>query len=222
VDNKQKRQSSTAELNNYYKLKPQITMLIGYARVSTMDQNLDLQIDALKLAGCEQIFTDKITGTIFERPQLSELKKILRVGDTIVVWKLDRMGRGLRDLINLMREFDEQKIGFKSLTEGIDTTTTTGKLIFHIFGALAEFERNLIIERTQAGLKAGRARGKIGGRPPKLSIDQKKVLKAMHRDKTIPLTTILETFKISKPTMYKIVNEVVNDGKAVRQGLVMA
>jgi DNA invertase Pin-like site-specific DNA recombinase len=189
-------------------------MLIGYARVSTMDQNLDLQTDALKLAGCEQIFTDKITGTKFERPQLTELKKILRAGDTIVVWKLDRMGRGLRDLINLMREFDEQKIGFKSLTEGIDTTTTTGKLIFHIFGALAEFERNLIIERTQAGLKAGRARGKIGGRPPKLSKDQKKVLKAMHRDKTIPLTTILETFKISKPTMYKIVNEVVNDTKA--------
>jgi DNA invertase Pin-like site-specific DNA recombinase len=188
-------------------------MLIGYARVSTMDQNLDLQIDALKLAGCEQIFTDKITGTKFERPQLSELKKILRAGDTIVVWKLDRMGRGLRDLINLMREFDEQKIGFKSLTEGIDTTTTTGKLIFHIFGALAEFERNLIIERTQAGLKAGRARGKIGGRPPKLSIDQKKVLKSMHADKTIPLTTILETFKISKPTMYKIVNETLNEGK---------
>jgi DNA invertase Pin-like site-specific DNA recombinase len=189
-------------------------MLIGYARVSTMDQNLDLQTDALKLAGCEQIFTDKITGTKFERPQLSELKKILRAGDTIVVWKLDRMGRGLRDLINLMREFDEQQIGFKSLTEGIDTTTTTGKLIFHIFGALAEFERNLIIERTQAGLKAGRARGKIGGRPPKLSNDQKKVLKSMHADKTIPLTTILETFKISKPTMYKIVNEAVNDGKA--------
>jgi DNA invertase Pin-like site-specific DNA recombinase len=188
-------------------------MLIGYARVSTMDQNLDLQIDALKLAGCEQLFTDKITGTKFERPQLSELKKILRAGDTIVVWKLDRMGRGLRDLINLMREFDEQKIGFKSLTEGIDTTTTTGKLIFHIFGALAEFERNLIIERTQAGLKAGRARGKIGGRPPKLSNDQKKVLKSMHRDKTIPLTTILETFKISKPTMYKIVNEAANSGK---------
>lgn len=188
-------------------------MLIGYARVSTMDQNLDLQIDALKLAGCQQIFTDKITGTKFERPQLSELKKILRAGDTIVVWKLDRMGRGLRDLINLMREFEENKIGFKSLTEGIDTTTTTGKLIFHIFGALAEFERNLIIERTQAGLKAGRARGKIGGRPPKLSNDQKKVLKSMHRDKSIPLTTILETFKISKPTMYKIVNESVNDGK---------
>jgi DNA invertase Pin-like site-specific DNA recombinase len=197
-------------------------MLIGYARVSTMDQNLDLQTDALKLAGCEQIFTDKITGTKFERPQLSELKKILRAGDTIVVWKLDRMGRGLRDLINLMREFDEQKIGFKSLTEGIDTTTTTGKLIFHIFGALAEFERNLIIERTQAGLKAGRARGKIGGRPPKLSNDQKKVLRSMHADKTVPLTTILETFKISKPTMYKIVNEMANDGKTEGQGLGMA
>jgi DNA invertase Pin-like site-specific DNA recombinase len=183
-------------------------MLIGYARVSTMDQNLDLQTDALKLAGCEQIFTDKITGTKFERPQLSELKKILRAGDTIVVWKLDRMGRGLRDLINLMKEFDEKKIGFKSLTEGIDTTTTAGKLVFHIFGALAEFERNLIIERTQAGLKAGRARGKIGGRPPKLTEDQKKVLRAMHADKNIPLTTIIDTFKISKPTMYKIVNEV--------------
>jgi DNA invertase Pin-like site-specific DNA recombinase len=182
-------------------------MLIGYARVSTMDQNLDLQIDELKKAGCEEIFTDKITGTKFDRPQLNELKKILRKGDTIVVWKLDRMGRGLRDLINLMKDFEEKGVGFKSLTEGIDTTTSTGKLVFYIFGALAEFERNLIVERTQAGLKAGRARGRVGGRPSKLSEDQKAIIRKMHADKTIPLSTIADTFKITKQTIYNIVGK---------------
>jgi len=182
-------------------------MLTGYARVSTIDQNLDLQIDALKQAGCQQIFTDKITGTKFDRPQLQELKKILRKEDTVVVWKLDRMGRGLRDLINLMKEFEEKEVGFKSLTEGIDTTTTAGKLIFHIFGALAEFERNLIVERTQAGLKAGRARGRVGGRPPKLTNEKKELVKKMHANKTIPLSTIADTFKISKQTIYNIVGK---------------
>lgn len=182
-------------------------MIFGYARVSTIDQNLDLQIDELKKVGCEQIYTDKITGTKFDRPQLNELKKVLRTGDTIVVWKLDRMGRGLRDLINLMKEFEDKGIGFKSITEGIDTTTTTGKLVFHIFGALAEFERNLIVERTQAGLRAGRARGRVGGRPQILNEEQKVLVRKMHADKSIPLTTITQTFKISKQTMYKILWE---------------
>jgi DNA invertase Pin-like site-specific DNA recombinase len=187
------------KINNY--------MIFGYARVSTIDQNLDLQIDELKKVGCEQIYTDKITGTKFDRPQLNELKKVLRTGDTIVVWKLDRMGRGLRDLINLMKEFEDKGIGFKSITEGIDTTTTTGKLVFHIFGALAEFERNLIVERTQAGLRAGRARGRVGGRPQILNEEQKVLVRKMHADKSIPLTTITQTFKISKQTMYKILWE---------------
>ncbi len=188
-------------------------MLIGYARVSTMDQNLDLQVDALNQIGCKQIFTDKITGTKFDRPELNELKKILRKDDIVVVWKLDRMGRGLRDLINLMKEFEDKGIGFKSLTEGIDTTTTAGKLVFHIFGALAEFERSLIVERTQAGLKAGRARGKVGGRPSKLTIEQKDLVRKMHADITIPLSTICDTFKISKQTIYNVVGKEVEKEK---------
>ena len=182
-------------------------MNIGYARVSTIDQNLDLQLDALKAAGCEQIFTDKITGTKFDRPQLNELKRILRTGDTVVVWKLDRMGRGLRDLIKTMDAWKEQGIGFKSLTEGIDTTTPTGNLVFQMFGALAEYERNLIVERTQAGLRAGRARGRIGGRPKSLTENQKVLLCKMHADKTITLQSITDTFKISKATMYNVVHE---------------
>ena len=182
-------------------------MNIGYARVSTIDQNLDLQLDALKAAGCEQIFTDRITGTKFDRPELNELKKILRTGDTVVVWKLDRMGRGLRDLIKTMDALKEQGIGFKSLTEGIDTTTPTGNLVFQMFGALAEYERNLIVERTQAGLRAGRARGRIGGRPKSLTENQKVLLCKMHADKTITLQSITDTFKISKATMYNVVHE---------------
>ncbi len=182
-------------------------MTIGYARVSTIDQNLDLQIDELTKAGCEKIFTDKITGTTFDRPQLNELKKILRKGDTVVVWKLDRMGRGLRDLIKTMDTWKNEGIGFKSLTEGIDTTTPTGNLIFNIFASLAEYERSLIVERTQAGLKAGRARGRVGGRPRKLNDEQKDLLRKMHSDKTITIETITTTFKISRATMYSVVNE---------------
>jgi DNA invertase Pin-like site-specific DNA recombinase len=182
-------------------------MNIGYARVSTLDQNLDLQIDALTQAGCEKIYTDKITGTKFERPELNELKKILRDGDTVIVWKLDRMGRGLRDMIKLMDEFKLNNVGFKSITEGIDTTTITGNLVFNIFASLAEFERSLILERTQAGLKAGRARGRIGGRPSLTTPEQKNLVRKMHADKTIPLSTIAETFKISKQTIYTILNE---------------
>ena len=182
-------------------------MNIGYARISTIDQNLDLQLDALKQAGCEEVFTDKITGTKFDRPQLNELKKILRSGDIVIVWKMDRMGRGLRDMIILMKEFEDKKIGFKSLTEGIDTTTNSGKLIFNIFASLAEFERSLIVERTQAGLRAGRVRGRIGGRPRKLNDEQRELLKKMHADMSIPISTITETFKISKQLIYKVVGE---------------
>ena len=177
-------------------------MIIGYARVSTMDQNLDLQLDALKKAGCEKIFTDKITGTRFDRPELIELKKVLREDDTVIVWKIDRMGRGLRDMINLMGEFDKLGVHFKSLTEPVDTTTASGRLVFQIFATMAEFERSLIIERTQAGLRAGRARGKVGGRPKKLTDEQEDLLRKMHADKTIPISVILDTFKISKQKMY--------------------
>src|SRR5436305_14096367 len=143
-------------------------MLIGYARVSTHEQHLDLQIDALKAAGCQKIFTDKISTLKAERKGLEEALAFLRHGDVLVVWKLDRLGRTLKQLIELIAMFNQKGIGFKSIKETIDTTTSTGKLVFHIFAALAEFERDIIHERTRAGLEAARARGRNGGRPKSL------------------------------------------------------
>ena len=137
-------------------------MLIGYARVSTHDQNLDLQKDALEKAGCEKIHVEKASGKSSNRPELGKVMNYLREGDTLVVWRLDRLGRSMKHLVELVTQMEEKGIGFRSLTEAMDTTTSGGKLIFHIFGALAEFERNLIQERTQAGLLAARARGRIG------------------------------------------------------------
>ncbi len=136
-------------------------MLIGYARVSTFDQNPDLQKDALEKVGCEKIFTDTISGTVSQRPGLTKIKEILRKGDTLVVWRLDRLGRSLKDLIDWMNYLDTEGVALKSLQESIDTSTATGKLVFHVFGALAEFERNLIQERTEAGLSAGPSQGQI-------------------------------------------------------------
>src|SRR3954454_1894543 len=144
-------------------------MLVGYARVSTTDQTLDLQHDALTKAGCTKIFTDTASGAQTEREGLTEAISYVRAGDTLVVWKLDRLGRSPKDLIPRITELNDRKIGFKSLTEQIDTTTSGGKLIFHIFGALAEFERDTIRERTTAGLHAARARGRFGGRRPKMT-----------------------------------------------------
>src|SRR5437588_9160914 len=140
-------------------------MLIGYARVSTQDQTLHLQKDELEKAGCSHIFTDTLSGAKTERPGLYKALHYLREGDSLVVWKLDRLGRSLKHLIETITTLNNRKIGFKSLTENIDTTTSGGKLIFHIFGALAEFERDIIRERTKAGLAAARARGRLGGRP---------------------------------------------------------
>jgi DNA invertase Pin-like site-specific DNA recombinase len=137
-------------------------MLIGYARVSTLEQDVALQIDELKNAGCDRIFRDKVSGTKTERPGLQEALDFLRKGDSLVVWRLDRLGRSLRHLIDTVSALEERGIGFRSLQEAIDTTTSGGRLIFHIFGALAEFERNLIRERTMAGLRAARARGRMG------------------------------------------------------------
>src|ERR687890_470573 len=150
-------------------------MLVGYARVSTSDQTLDLQHDALTTAGCTKIFTDTASGAQAERKGLSEAISYVRAGDTLVVWKLDRLGRSLKDLITRITELNDRKIGFKSLTENIDTTTSGGKLIFHIFGALAEFERDIIKERTNAGLTAARARGRQGGRPRSSLSDDRKL-----------------------------------------------
>src|SRR5512132_1089388 len=138
-------------------------MFIGYARVSTSDQTLDLQKDALQKAGCGRIFTDTASGAKAERQGLDEALSYVRPGDTLVVWRLDRLGRSLPHLIETITALDNRKIGFKSITEAIDTTTSGGKLVFHIFGALAEFERDIIKERTQAGLNAARARGRKGG-----------------------------------------------------------
>jgi DNA invertase Pin-like site-specific DNA recombinase len=181
-------------------------MLIGYARVSTQEQTLDLQRDALTRAGCDKIFTDTLSGAVAERPGLSEALQYVREGDTLVVWKLDRLGRSLKHLIETVTVLDEQGIGFRSITESIDTTTPGGKLIFHVFGALAEFERDLIRERTKAGLAAARARGRKGGRPRKL--DEKKIalLQRLHQDKTTAIQDILDALNISKATLYRYVN----------------
>src|SRR5512144_2214577 len=158
-------------------------MLIGYARVSTADQTLNLQKDALQKAGCERIFTDTASGAKAERVGLGEALGYVRKGDTLVVWKLDRLGRSLKHLIETITALNNRKIGFKSITEAIDTTTSGGKLIFHIFGALAEFERDIIRERTQAGLTAARARGRKGGRPKALTTKRAAQLQTLYNDK---------------------------------------
>ena len=181
-------------------------MLIGYARVSTNEQNLDLQRDALRKAGVapKNIFTDTITGTKEQRPGLAQALSHLRAGDTLVVWRLDRLGRSLKHLIETVTSLKQQGIAFKSITENIDTSTATGQLVFHIFGALAEFERNLINERTMAGLAAARARGRKGGRP-RLTTTAGKVAMArkLYHDRALPVPEILQTLHISKATFYR-------------------
>ena len=184
-------------------------MLIGYARVSTQDQTLDLQTDALTQAGCEKLFTDTLSGAKAERPGLQEAMHHLRAGDTLVVWRLDRLGRTLKQLIATITDLSEQDIGFKSLQENIDTTTSGSKLIFHIFGALAEFEREIIRERTNAGLQAARARGRWGGRPALQSLDPKKMAlaKQLHDDRSRPVSEICATLQISKSTLYRYLRD---------------
>jgi len=184
-------------------------MLIGYARVSTNEQHLDLQRDALLKAGvtAKDIYTDKVTGVKADRPGLTLALSHLREGDTLVVWRLDRLGRSLKHLIETLTTLREQGISFKSLTENIDTSTATGILIFQIFGALAEFERNLIKERTVAGLQAARARGRTGGRP-KRSPDERKIAlaKKFYNDNALSIPEILKTLNISKSTLYRWVD----------------
>jgi DNA invertase Pin-like site-specific DNA recombinase len=180
-------------------------MLIGYARVSTQDQTLNLQKDALEKAGCSKIFTDTISGATLERPGLEKALAFIRPGDTLVVWRLDRLGRSLKHLIETITTLHERQIGFKSITENIDTTTSGGKLIFHIFGALAEFERDIIRERTQAGLLAARARGKRGGRPTALTTNKKAMAQSLYNDKRNSIAEICQTLKISKATLYRYI-----------------
>src|SRR5437899_5683065 len=184
-------------------------MLIGYARVTKNEQNLDLQQDALLKAGCTEknIFTDKITGTKAERKGLEQALTHLREGDTLVVWRLDRLGRSLKHLIETVTKLQQQNIAFQSIAENINTSTATGQLVFNIFGALAEFERNLIRERTIAGLEAARARGRKGGKP-KLSEDNRKVAaaKSLYKDKSKSISDICHALNISRATFYRYLN----------------
>ena len=177
-------------------------MQIGYARVSTLEQNVGPQSDQLEEAGCERIFRDKASGAKTERPGLQEAIEFLREGDSLVVWRLDRLGRSLRHLIDTVSELEERGIGFRSLQESIDTTTSGGRLIFHIFGALAEFERNLIRERTMAGLRAARARGRVGGRPRKLDEKKTELAYQLYDEKKYAVKEICQILEISKPTLY--------------------
>jgi len=184
-------------------------MLIGYARVSTKDQKAALQKDALKKAGCEKIFVDKMTGKHLDREGLKKALDILRAGDTLVVWRLDRLARSLKHLIELISHLEENKIGFKSVTEAIDTTTSGGRLVFHIFGALAEFERNLIRDRTMAGLEAARARGRKGGRRHKLSDKKRGIVVELHKSGKHSVKDICETANISKQTLYNYIGKSI-------------
>lgn len=178
-------------------------MKIGYARVSTDDQNLDSQLDALNAVGCERIFRDEMSGaSIDRRPGLTDALQFLRAGDTLVIWKLDRLGRNVLQMLDLLNQFENQKILFASLTEGIDTGTPGGKLIFTILSSFAQYEREILKQRTLAGLAAARARGRYGGRPRKLSPQQEKGLAAMAANPEISIGEIAEAFNISRPCVY--------------------
>ncbi|MDZ4632608.1 recombinase family protein [Bacillus cereus] len=178
-------------------------MLIGYARVSTHDQNLDLQKDALIQAGCKRIFTDVVSGSTSSRSGLDEALDYVREGDTLVVWKLDRLGRSLKHLIETINILNEEGIAFRSLQENMDTSTSGGKLIFHVFGALAEFEREMIQERTQAGLSAARARGRLGGRPKVMDTPQVSMAKSLMKDPNYSTEDICNTLGVSRATLYR-------------------
>jgi DNA invertase Pin-like site-specific DNA recombinase len=177
--------------------------LMGYARVSTADQNPDLQLDALKEAGCLRVFVDQASGVLDERPELSKLLEQLQPGNTLVVWKLDRLGRSLRHLIDVVSELQGRGVGFRSLHENIDTTTPGGKLVFHVFGALAEFERDMIRERTYAGLAAARARGRKGGRPSTMTPAKRRMAREMYDKKEYTVEAIAKTIGVSKATVYR-------------------
>ena len=176
-------------------------MIIGYARVSTDDQNLDAQTDALSAAGAERIFADKISGSKRERPELTKMLDQLRPGDVVVVAKYDRLARSLRDLLDLVEAIKDRGAGFRSLAEDIDTTTPAGRLVFHVFASIAQFERERISERTREGIAAARKRGRVGGRPPALSAAQRDEVKRMRDEEHRPLAEIARLFKVSTKTV---------------------
>lgn len=178
------------------------TTLIGYARVSTTDQKLDLQTDALAAAGCRKVFADKLSGTTTTRPELDACLRYLREGDVLVVYKLDRLGRSLRHLLEVIDDLKERGIGFKSISDGIDTTTSTGRLLFSVMGSFAEFERDLIRERTNAGLKAARDRGKLGGRPTAVTAELGERIVALRAAGSSP-TAIAQELEIGRATVYR-------------------
>ena len=181
---------------------------IGYARVSTDDQHLDLQRDALTQAGCGVIYEEAASGKNAARPELEQCRKALRAGDTLVVWRLDRLGRSLPDLVQIVADLEQQGVGFESLVEKIETSSASGKLVFHVFAALAEFERGLIRERTQAGLASARARGRVGGRKPKLDDQQVREIKALLRDPDIQVADVARRYGVSRTTLYKHVGVI--------------
>jgi DNA invertase Pin-like site-specific DNA recombinase len=177
--------------------------LLGYARVSTTDQQPQLQVDALERAGCYRVFTETASGARTDRPVLEQVLDQLRPGDTLVVWKLDRLGRSLRHLVDTITELAERGVGFPSLQEAIDTTTPGGKLVFHVFAALAEFERDLIRERTTAGLAAARARGRHGGRPSVLTGHKLQVAREMYASCQYTVTAIANALSVSRASVYR-------------------
>ncbi|CRL14706.1 recombinase family protein [Phaeobacter italicus] len=176
-------------------------MITGYARVSTDDQNLDAQTDALKAAGAERIFADKISGVRRDRPELDALLDQLRPGDVVVVTKYDRLARSLRDLLDLVETIKDRGAGFRSLAEDIDTTTPAGRLVFHVFASIAQFERERIAERTREGLQAAKARGRVGGRPPALTAAQRAEVRRMRDDEHRHVSEIARLFKVSERTV---------------------
>lgn len=182
---------------------PMESRTFGYARVSTSEQNPELQIDALNSAGCDRIFTDHASGAKEHRPELDHMLEMLREGDTVVVWKLDRLGRSVQNLVALVNRFNDMGVQFRSLTEQIDTTTPGGVLIFNVFGAMAQFERDLIRERTNAGLKAARARGRKGGRPARLTAEQVKEVRRKYDGGTMTVDEIAKLMDVGRTTIYR-------------------
>lgn len=178
-------------------------VLIGYARVSTQDQKTELQMDALRAVGCDRIFVEKASGAQRDRPELNAALEYVRSGDTIIVWKLDRLARSLKQLIETVDDLQHREIGFRSLTESIDTMTPGGRLIFHVFAALAEFERSIIRERTMAGLSAARVRGRRGGRPRSLADQDLQIARTLLRDNSLPVADIATRLGVTSSTLYR-------------------